>query len=52
MARGNELVQQRLFDRLDMLLNIQGADQQMAECITEVGEYIYILKRHWLLGIY
>ena len=36
MARGNEQVQQRLFDRLDMLLNIQGAEAKMAECLTEV----------------
>ena len=36
MARGNEAVQQRLFDRLDMLLNIQGAEGAMAEALTEV----------------
>ena len=37
MARGNEQVQQRLFDRMDMLLNIQGAEAEMAEALTEVG---------------
>ena len=36
MARGNDQVQQRLFDRIDMLLNVQGAEPKMAECITEV----------------
>ena len=36
MARGNEVVQQRLFDRLDMLLNIEGAQSEMAEALTEV----------------
>ena len=36
MARGNEHVQQRLFDRLDMILNVRGAEPKMAECLTEV----------------
>lgn len=36
MARGNEIVQQRLFDRLDMLLNIKGAEPEMAQALTEV----------------
>ena len=36
MARGNEVVQQRLFDRLDMLLNIKGAEPEMAEALIEV----------------
>nr|XP_022345635.1 inositol 1,4,5-trisphosphate receptor type 3-like isoform X6 [Crassostrea virginica] len=36
MARGNKLVQGRLFDRLDMLLSTEGAGEELAECITEV----------------
>ena len=36
MARDNETVQQRLFDRMDMLLNIQGAEPEMAEALVEV----------------
>ncbi|XP_078311676.1 inositol 1,4,5-trisphosphate-gated calcium channel ITPR2-like [Crassostrea virginica] len=36
MARNNKLVQGRLFDRLDMLLSKKGAEQELAECITEV----------------
>ena len=36
MARGNKQIQQRLFDRLDILLGLQGAEAQMAECLTEV----------------
>ncbi len=40
MARGNEAVQQRLFDRLDMLLNIQGAENEMAEALIEVKQHI------------
>ncbi|KAI0213921.1 Inositol 1,4,5-trisphosphate receptor type 3, partial [Lamellibrachia satsuma] len=36
MARENVLVQQRLFDRLDLLLNIQGAESEMAEALIEV----------------
>ena len=44
MARGNEEVQQRLFDRMDMLLNIQGAEGAMAEALTEVNrQEIFIL---------
>ena len=38
MARGNEQVQQRLFDRIDLLLNVQGAEPKMAECLTEVSD--------------
>ena len=37
MARNNKLVQGRLFDRLDMLLSKKGAEQELAECITEVS---------------
>ena len=37
MARHNEVVQRRLFDRLDMLLSIEGADKEMAAALTEVG---------------
>ncbi|XP_048744986.2 inositol 1,4,5-trisphosphate receptor type 2-like isoform X4 [Ostrea edulis] len=36
LARGNKLVQGRLFDRLDMLLATEGAGEELAECITEV----------------
>jgi hypothetical protein len=36
MARENETVQQRLFDRLDMMLNIQGAEAEMADALIEV----------------
>ena len=38
MARNNKLVQGRLFDRLDMLLSKKGAEQELAECITEVRD--------------
>ncbi len=38
MARGNDTVQHRLFDRLDMLLNIQGAEPEMAEALVEVRD--------------
>lgn len=38
MARGNKLVQGRLFDRLDMLLSTEGAGEELAECITEVRD--------------
>ena len=37
MARGNRVVQGRLFDRLDMLLSKEGAAAELAECLTEVG---------------
>jgi len=36
MARENALVQQRLFDRLNMLLHIKGAESEMAEALIEV----------------
>ena len=36
MARDNETVQQRLFDRMDMLLNIKGAEPEMADALVEV----------------
>ena len=36
MARGNALVQQRLFDRLDLILSIKGTEPQMAEALIEV----------------
>lgn len=41
MARGNKLVQSRLYDRLDMLLSKKGAEEELAECITEVMNGIY-----------
>ena len=37
MARGNRVVQGRLFDRLDMLLSKEGAAAELAECLTEVS---------------
>ncbi|XP_070173454.1 inositol 1,4,5-trisphosphate-gated calcium channel ITPR3-like [Littorina saxatilis] len=36
MARGNLVVQGRLFDRLDMLLSKEGAAAELSECLTEV----------------
>ncbi|XP_076454279.1 inositol 1,4,5-trisphosphate-gated calcium channel ITPR3-like isoform X3 [Babylonia areolata] len=36
MARGNRVVQGRLFDRLDMLLSKEGAAAELSECLTEV----------------
>ncbi|KAL8600021.1 hypothetical protein ACOMHN_057790 [Nucella lapillus] len=36
MARGNHVVQGRLFDRLDMLLSKEGAAAELSECLTEV----------------
>lgn len=40
MARGNDIVQQRLFDRLDLLLNIQGAEANLADALTEVRNHV------------
>jgi hypothetical protein len=58
MARGNEGIQQRLFDRLDMLLNIQGAEAEMALALTEVRSkscliiysHYFFFKAHSLLS--
>nr|XP_006825393.1 PREDICTED: inositol 1,4,5-trisphosphate receptor type 1-like [Saccoglossus kowalevskii] len=36
MARGNEIVQKRLYDRLDVLLDVKGAEAEMAKALTEV----------------
>ncbi|XP_062567417.1 inositol 1,4,5-trisphosphate receptor type 3-like isoform X1 [Saccostrea cucullata] len=36
MARGNKLVQGRLFNRLDLLISTEGAGEELAECLTEV----------------
>ncbi|XP_033730119.1 LOW QUALITY PROTEIN: inositol 1,4,5-trisphosphate receptor type 2-like [Pecten maximus] len=36
MARLNKLVQNRLFDRLDLLLKVQGVEVELAECIAEL----------------
>ena len=36
MCRGNEVVQHRLFDRLDLLLSTKGAEPEMAEALIEV----------------
>ena len=41
MARGNEVVQRRLFDRMDILLAIEGAENQMAEALTEVFFFFF-----------
>ena len=47
MARGNPTVQQRLFDRLDILLNIQGAESQMAQALVEVSSFLFVVV-HWV----
>lgn len=53
MARGNPEVQRRLFDRLDMLLTIEGAEAEMAEALTEVNKrtnkqyHFYPLLHHF-----
>ena len=36
MARGNAVVQSRLFDRLDRLLMVHGAEAELADALTEV----------------
>ena len=36
LARENQVVQQRLFDRLDLLLSKEGAAPELAEALTEV----------------
>ncbi|KAH3809582.1 hypothetical protein DPMN_137955 [Dreissena polymorpha] len=36
LAKGNEVVQERLFDRLDLLLATEGAAPELAEALTEV----------------
>ncbi|CAH1239566.1 ITPR1 [Branchiostoma lanceolatum] len=36
LARGNEIVQLRLFERLDDLLKVKGAEVEMAKAITEI----------------
>lgn len=49
MARDNKLVQGRLFDRFDMLLSKSGAEQELAECLTEVladNSFIFPLNLH------
>ena len=37
LARENKMVQERLFDRLDLLLSKEGAAPELAECLTEVS---------------
>ena len=37
MARGNAVVQGRLFDQLDFLLNVKGAEPEMADAVLEVS---------------
>ena len=36
MARDNPQVQGRIFDRLDLLLNVKGAHEELALMLTEV----------------
>ncbi|OWF37431.1 Inositol 1,4,5-trisphosphate receptor type 3 [Mizuhopecten yessoensis] len=36
MSRLNKLVQNRLFDRLDLLLKVQGVEVELADCIAEL----------------
>ena len=36
ICRGNPVVQGRLFDQLDFLLRVKGAEPEMAEAILEV----------------
>ena len=36
LARENKVVQERLFDRLDLLLSKEGAAPELAEALTEV----------------
>ncbi|KAI8488683.1 hypothetical protein Bbelb_337120, partial [Branchiostoma belcheri] len=46
LARGNEIVQLRLFERLDDLLKVRGAEVEMAKAITEIftGNKLACLK--------
>ncbi|KAK2191288.1 hypothetical protein NP493_56g07001 [Ridgeia piscesae] len=39
MARGNELIQKRTFDRLNMLLSIEGAVPEMADALIEITAF-------------
>ena len=53
MARGNPVVQERLFDRLDMMLGIVGAEAEMAVALIEVGslgheELLLLLEKYAL----
>ena len=42
MARNNPGVQQRLFDRFDLLLDIVGAEDNMADALIEVPAYMIL----------
>ena len=37
MARDNAQVQNRIFERIDLLLEVQGAHSELAAMLTEVG---------------
>ena len=45
LARENKMVQERLFDRLDLLLSKEGAAPELAECLTEVIITVFMLVR-------
>ena len=42
LARQNPVVQGRLFDRMDILLAVQGCEKQLAEALEEVRILLYI----------
>ncbi|XP_077867819.1 inositol 1,4,5-trisphosphate-gated calcium channel ITPR2-like, partial [Saccoglossus kowalevskii] len=46
LARGNTDVQMRLFERLDILLNLNCAGEEMAKAIKEVEEHDLTIKRN------
>ena len=48
MARGNSLVQGRLFNQLDFLLNVKGAEPEMADAVIEVKCIITNSSLTWL----
>jgi len=43
ISRGNSVVQARLYDRLDFLLKVKGAEPEMAEAVTEVSYCVFHL---------
>lgn len=42
MARGNPVVQRRLFDRLDLILGVKGAEPEMANALKEASQVLLI----------
>ena len=36
LARGNDLVQRRIYDRMDTLLKVKGVEREVATTLTEV----------------